>query len=150
MVLTQAPLHDVSPVSQAQLPNAQMDPVPQECPQAPQFFASEPVLTHVPLHAVPVVQPHALLTQLCCPVQAVPHEPQLTEAVVVSTHAPAQLVRPAGQDVSQAPWAHTCAEVHATPQAPQFSGSLDTATHLPLQEAAPGAQPHVPALHTPP
>ena len=56
------------------------------------------------------------------PGQTVPHEPQLRGSLVVSAHAPLQLVCGAGHPQAPAPQVWSAAQ--ARPQAPQLAGSI--------------------------
>jgi hypothetical protein len=98
-------------------------------PQAPQLLASlarsrQPfgqlvsdasLHTQVPaLHAWPILQ-------------AVPHAPQLSELVIVSTHELPHAMRPGGH--TQAPAWHVSAARHASSQMPQWFRSIWMSTH---------------------
>ena len=61
-------------------------------PHLPQLLASVIVSTHVPLHAVPVVHWHLLLTHDAPDGHALLQLPQFEESLVVSTHCPPHMV----------------------------------------------------------
>jgi hypothetical protein len=71
------------------------------------------------------------------PAQAVPQLPQFALSLLVSTHAPVQLVRPVAHVVAHVPPLQTCPAAHAFPQPPQFAGSLAGSLHLPEQSSVP-------------
>jgi hypothetical protein len=80
----------------------------------------------------------------------------LLRSLDVSTHLPAQLVSPAGQETAHVPLAQTGpaepAAEQLAPQTPQFAGSFLVSTQVPLQETRPGAQEttQAPPRHTMP
>jgi hypothetical protein len=62
-----------------------------------------------------------------------PHVPQSKGSVFVSTHAPAQFVRPAPHEVAHAPSEHTWPAAQRMPQPPQLFGSLCVSVQTPEQ-----------------
>jgi hypothetical protein len=86
-----------------------------------------------------------------------PQPPQWRLSEVVSTQAPPQEERPAGQVAWQTPLAQVGDPAgQASAQLPQFCGSVMVFTHWPAQSVLPVGQPQVPsmqalpALHTVP
>ena len=76
---------------------------------------------------------------------AVYPQPQFISSLLVSTHAPAQSVRPVPQPLAlHVPAEQASPAAHATPQPPQFAGSLVVSTHAPAHSVSPA--PHTHAL----
>jgi hypothetical protein len=72
--------HAVSPCAhfETHLPFEQSSSLWHTAPHAPQFFASEPILTQVPLHSVfPCRHTQLLSTHVCVDSHSIPHPPQL-------------------------------------------------------------------------
>lgn len=79
--------------------------------------------------------------------QVVPHAPQFVASEVVSTHAPAQSVRPAPQPiVEHTPAEHTEPAAQATPHAPQFAGSVASVAQVPSQSVVAAGHAHAPPV----
>lgn len=75
---------------------------------------------------VPCWQTQLPWTQVFDESQALSHEPQLLLSLCVSTHPPAQNVRPDEQDSWHTPPAQPAPAGHTWPQMPQLEGSLCT------------------------
>ena len=124
--------------------------MPQRLPHAPQLALSASVFVQLAPHCVsPAPHPHVPLTQEPPTGHSLPQAPQLSESLVVSTHALLQLVRvtPASvveQSVVQTPALQTCPVAQALPHAPQLFGSLETGTQAPVHSIDPEAHAHVP------
>jgi hypothetical protein len=136
------PMHAISPVGQLHVPPEQVAPLGHTLPQPPQSRLFVCVSTHAPAmpHDVsPVGHPVVQLppTHWLPGPQRFPHIPQLRGSVVVSVHAPLQLVVPAPQVhmllTQLAPAGHTL------PQLPQSLGSDVVSTHALLQLVCPVA-----------
>lgn len=132
-------------------------------PHAPQFWF-DVKLTHCVPHwcwVIGQLAAQALVTHTSPAVQTVLQPPQCCTSLVVFTHCPLQLVRPAGHEQLDA--MHVAPPTQATPHPPQFLGSLVVLTHAPLHtvsgglhdawqwpvwhtEPAPHVVPHVPQL----
>jgi hypothetical protein len=82
------------------------------------------------------------------PEQPTPQAPQLPLSLVVSTQAPEQEARPAGQAAMQRPSEHSCFEEQAWPHAPQFVGSAVRRTHWVPHKVVPWGQRHRPVRHS--
>jgi hypothetical protein len=77
-----------------------------------------------------------------------PQPPQWRPSEVVSTQAPPQEERPAGQVSWQPPLAQVGDPLgQASAQLPQFCGSVMVFTHVPAQSVVPVAQPQLPSMH---
>jgi hypothetical protein len=72
------------------------------------------------------------------------HAPQFCGSLLVSTHKPLQLVRPAAQPVMQLPWLQKVPAPHTVVQLPQWLLSVDGSIQAPLQRSCPAGQPQVP------
>jgi len=83
---------------QAQLPEAQVVPVPQAAPQLPQLFESVVRFTHWPLQSVvPLGHAQAPETHACPLEQTWLQAPQWRAELPVSTHSLPQRTVPGGQ-----------------------------------------------------
>jgi hypothetical protein len=67
--------------------------------------------------------------------QAIPHLPQLSDALVVSTQAPPQLARPPAHRSVHFDWSQTWLAEHDVVQPPQRAGSVLTSTQAPPHSA---------------
>jgi len=112
----------------------------QATPQAPQSATVDWTLMHaLPQRVKPALQvnPHVPAVQVgtafAGALHTLPHAPQFDVSVARVAHEPLQFVVPWGQEVVQAPAAHTLLTPQALPQAPQFALSDCSATHAPLQ-----------------
>jgi hypothetical protein len=78
-----------------------------------------------------------------------PQAPQLLALLVVSTHAPPQLVCPAGHIIIepwQRPFVHVWPAEQTVPHAPQFMSSVKTLVQTPLQRVSPPPQGDDPSM----
>jgi hypothetical protein len=76
--------------------------------------------------------------------QAVPHAPQWSASVAVSTHAPSQTVAPAGHDPQTSPAPQASPASH--PPSQQGSASAPQETQLPTEQVRPEAAQAVPLV----
>lgn len=112
-----------SAAGQVQMPDAQLAPLAQAVPHAPQFEGSVRTLTHAPPQASSPEGQQTPEVQVSPVGQALPQAPQFASSVVRYAHAVAQAVAPEGHRQT---WAthSSFASGHAYPQAPQFEGSV--------------------------
>jgi hypothetical protein len=111
-------------------------------PQLPQNIGSVDGTAQAPPQFVcPVAQPawqvpfaHAGVA----PPHVVPQAPQFCGLVIRFTHAPLQLVVPAGH--AQSPETHASVAPQASPQPPQLSRSVSSRTHIPSPAEVPTGQ----------
>jgi len=73
--------------------------------------------------------------QICPVAQALPHDPQLEELLLVSVQMPLHLICPVGQP--QIPFRQLTPVSQTFPQEPQLLRSLLVSVHLPLQNWPP-------------
>jgi hypothetical protein len=129
---------------------------PHAWPQEPQLLTLEARETSQPFAGLPsqLAQPalHPVTRQVL-PLQAElafdrlhrwPQLPQSAGLVVVSTHEPPQLVRPAWHDTVHAPPEHTSPAGHTWPHVPQLLVSLLVAVHTPPHRICPEGHAQLP------
>jgi hypothetical protein len=115
------------PHGETHLPAEQPNPLSHATPHAPQFSGSAVRSMHEPSQFVePCWQTQLPWTQVAVWTQLALQEPQLLVSVCVSTHVPAQNVRPDEQLSSHTPLEQPAPSGHEWPQLPQLEGSLCT------------------------
>jgi hypothetical protein len=72
--------------------------------------------------------------------QALPHSPQFSASMLVSTQLPEQLMRPGSQSLEQVPREQTSPSAQAFPQVPQLLTSESRSTHSVPQSVSPAPQ----------
>jgi hypothetical protein len=105
------------------------------------------VFTQAPEQLVSDPQPEtqAPAMQFCPAAHAWPHAPECAVLACVSTHAPAQLVRPPSHPDTHAPARQTSPRPHALKQLPQWLAFVCVLVHTPPQVVCPA--PHVTVVH---
>jgi hypothetical protein len=117
--------------------------------QLPQWFLSAFRSAHarvppLPQFVKPVTHLHVPLLHVELLEHALPHLPQLSPSVCVSTHAVPHGSRPPAH--VHTPDEHCWSAPQACPQLPQLPWSVSLSTHCPLQSTLPGGHSQLPLL----